>query len=195
MTGRFFRKMSTGDAGDFPSEKMKAGLEGRLDGDREFRTGTEAIRTALAALKFPDETGDMDFTEEEWRGAIQKAVTQRPAQQMVRRPAVGLRPVFASGLTVLLIAAAILFGVRRFPWLVPTVENRPWAESEATATNQPEIIRPIDPVIHPARLYAQVNNRASSEQAAGDVPTLTWISQETGLHIVWFVNDNIDMED
>ncbi len=195
MIGRFFRKMSTRIAGGFPSDEKKTGLEIRPDGGREFRTGTEAIRTALAALKIPEETEDMDFTEEEWRAAIQKAVTRRPERQTIRRPAVGLRPVFASGLAVILIGAAILFGIRRFPWLVPTVENQPGAESGATASNKPEIIRPIDPLIDPAALYARVNNAPSSEQAAGDVPTLTWISQETGLHIVWFVNDNIDMED
>ncbi len=133
-----------------------------------------------------------DFTEAEWSVAVRKAVTGGEVVKP-RRMDFALKPVFAYGLAVLLVGAAVLFGVRRFPWLVPAVENQP--VSAAVASGQPKIIEPIDPVIDPAALYAQANKGQSSKPAAGDVPTLTWISQETGLHIVWFVNDNIKLED
>jgi len=137
-----------------------------------------------------------DFTEAEWSTAIRKAVTGGETVKP-RWTAVVFKPVFAYGLAVLLVGAAVLFGVRRFPWLVPAVENRLAISSDgaAAAAGQMEIIRPIDPVIDPAAWYAQANKGQSSKPTAGDVPTLTWISQETGLQIVWFVNDNLDMED
>lgn len=197
MNCRAVRKLIAPYTGELLTEAKKLRLEIHLQDCPSCRAYAEGYRAGLAALKQPDGAMILDFTEDEWNAAIRKSVAGG-AEKERPRPALSkpaLRPVFSYSLAVLLVGAAVLMGVRRFPWLVPSVENRPASEGAIAKAEGTEIVKPIDPVIDPARLYAQVNNRASSEQAAGDVPTLTWISQETGLQIVWFVNDNIKLED
>jgi hypothetical protein len=164
----------------------------------KFRKDQDALQAGIESLKIQATAEQMDFTEAEWDAVIRKAVTAGPAEQP-RRARFAFKPVFAYSLAALLVGAAVLIGIRRFPWLVPGVENIPVTAS--LSTGQPEIIQAIDPMIDPALLYAQagVNGSArgelSSKPAAGDVPSFTWISQESGLQIVWFVNDNLKMED
>jgi hypothetical protein len=85
------------------------------------------------------------------------------------------------------------------------VENRPAAAAQMT--RQPEGIEPLEAKsVFPEsdiwarsdRFFAPANlgSPASSPQpAAGDVPSFTWISPDSGLQIVWFVNDEIQLEE
>lgn len=167
----------------------------------------------IEALKDPGAFRDADFTQAEWTAAIRAAVTggkreKRPGRKTgLRFPVLGLRPAFGYALGLLFVGAAVLFGVRRFPWLVPVVENRPVAA--AVIARKPDIVEPIDPeVVFPdsdlwARAEAAVApatrpplvSPSASVAPAGDVPSLTWISQETGLQIVWFINENLNLEE
>jgi len=192
MNCRTARKLISDNVNGVLAEEKKLDLDRHLEQCPECRREAAAFRAGIEAIKNPEATAVLDFTEAEWTAAIRKAVTAGAAEKP-RRTAPALRPVFAYGLAVVLVGAAVLFGVRRFPWLIPAVENRPAAEPSASIG--PEIIKPINPVIDPAALYASVELESSSKPTAGDVPSLTWISQETGLQIVWFVNDNLKMED
>ncbi|MBN1940521.1 MAG: zf-HC2 domain-containing protein [Candidatus Aminicenantes bacterium] len=198
MICRVARKLIPEAGNGSLSKEKSLGLERHLDLCRNCRMEANAYRAAMEAMKDRETDIGLDFTEAEWAAAIRGAVTQGAPGKNRRAAAPALRPVFAYGLAVLLAGATVFFGIRRFPWLIPSIETRPagtLSASAETGAGQPEIIRPIDPVIDPAVLFVQAKIGASPEQAAGDVPTLTWISQETGLKIVWFVNDRIKMED
>ena len=89
-------------------------LERHLETCRECRKDAEIYRAGLLALKNPDVAGETDFTEDEWAAVMRAATAVRPAERTV--PAVHrLRPAFGYALGVLLIGAAVLIGVRRFP--------------------------------------------------------------------------------
>ncbi|MCX6567182.1 MAG: zf-HC2 domain-containing protein [Candidatus Aminicenantes bacterium] len=184
------------------SDGKKKGLERHLRNCQACRADSAAFRTGIEAMKTPGAIEDMDFTEAEWTAAIQAAVTSH-GEKKSGRFVPAFRPAFGYTLGVLLVGAAVLFGVRRFPWLVPTMENRPSAAAAAMA-RQPDIIEPINPEIafSDSNLWARADRAvplsslpSPAPLPAGDVPSFTWISQETGLQIVWFVNDNLKMED
>jgi anti-sigma factor RsiW len=180
-------------------------LERHLEICHKCRRDAEIYRDGLVTMRKPDVAGGMDFTEAEWTAAIRKATADRPVERIspvVRR----FRPAFGYALGVLLVGVAVILGIRRFPWLVPTVENQPSAAAAAMA-RKPEIIEPIDAesVFSDSDLWVRSEQSIldtarpslvpSPQPAAGDVPSFTWISPDSGLQIVWFVNDNIQLED
>ncbi|MHB8054979.1 MAG: anti-sigma factor family protein [Candidatus Aminicenantales bacterium] len=170
-------------------------LEQHLETCRKCRRDAEIFRDGLIAMRKPDVAGGMDFTEAEWTAAIRRATAERPVERIV--PSVRrLRPAFGYALGVFLVGAAVLFGVRRFPWLIPVLENRP-AAAGATV-RQPEFVERTGA----KGKFSQKKSSAVEKQtvplpqsAAGDVPSFTWISPDSGLEIVWFVNDNIQLEE
>jgi hypothetical protein len=184
------------------SDGKKKGLDRHLQNCEECRADADAFRSGLAAMKTPRAFREMDFTEAEWTAAIRTAVASRQTEKPDRFvPA--FRPAFAYALGVFLIGAAVLIGVRRFPWLIPVVENRPSAAAAVTV-RQPDIIEPINPeIVFPdSNLWARADRAVSPSSfpspapfPAGDVPSFTWISEETGLQVVWFVNDNLKLEE
>ena len=180
-------------------------LEMHLETCKKCRQDAESYRDGLLAMRKPGVAGEMDFTEAEWTAAIHKATADRPVERIspvVRR----FRPAFGYALGVLLVGVAVILGIRRFPWLIPAVENRPLAASAAMA-RQSEIIEQVDSAIPFSDSDLWVRSEQSildmtrpslvpsPQPAAGDVPSFTWISPDSGLEIVWFVNDNIQLED
>jgi hypothetical protein len=167
-------------------------------------------RTSVAeldALKNAGAAGEMDFTDAEWSAAVRKAMAGGRAEKSGRRgPA--FHPVFAYALGALLAGVTILVGLRRFPWLVPTVENLPAGAGETVARSSENFMGiPADRDfadsdlwtraegdVFPASLFSRAFT-PSTPEPAGDVPSFTWISEETGLQVVWFVNENITMEE
>ena len=202
MNCRTARKIIPDFINGILSDGKKKGLDRHLQNCEECRADVVSFRAGIEALKTPGAFGKMDFTEAEWTAAVRAAVTSRRTEKSDRFvPA--FRPAFGYALGVLLVGAAVLFSVRRFPWLVPTMENRPSAAA-AVMARQPDIIEPINPeIVFPdSNLWARADRAvplsslpSPAPLPAGDVPSFTWISQETGLQIVWFVNDNLKMED
>ena len=187
-------------------------MERHLEKCLSCRKEAEMLRAGMLALRTPETGGEMDFTEEEWKAAIRKATAARPEKrdERIAPASLRLRSAFGYGLAFLAVAAMVLVGVRKFPWLVPMVENRPAAIGEA-ADGQAGKIGPIeeagnffaesdvwvreDDVFSQPAVMTAANTPSSSQTAAGDVPSFTWISPETGLQIVWFVNDEIQLEE
>jgi hypothetical protein len=146
----------------------------------------------------------MDFTEAEWTRAIRRATSEPAAVQTPSRVR-SLRPTLSYALLAVLVVAVAQFGLRRFPWLVPTVENRPvttGADAPRPDSIGPETISSAVAAQPSALSGAEARfDRAAFRSAhplpppTGDVPSLTWISQETGLKIAWFINENLKLED
>jgi len=180
-------------------------LEQHLEECGECRRILDSYRTGLATFKEERLPLDMDFTEAEWTRAIHRATSEPAAVQTPFRVR-SLRPVLTYGLLAVLIVAVAQFGLRRFPWLVPTVENQP--ADTATSAVKPD--SGLSETVSPAadeNMAAFPNAQARFERAAfrpahpstppptGDVPSLTWVSQKTGLKIAWFINENLKLED
>ena len=197
-------------------------VERHLEKCQDCRKEAEIFRAGLLAMKAPEAgigaagaasaAGGMDFTEDEWRTAIRKAVSARPEKRDEGKApeSLRLRSAFAYGLAFGVIAAAVLIGVRKFPWLVPTVETLP-AATGRFADGQAEIIARVkdagdffsesdlwarnDDVFAGPAVMTAADAPLSLPTAAGDVPSFTWISPESGLQIVWFINDEIQLEE
>ena len=201
MNCRSARKHIPGFANGTLADETKHDLERHLGKCEACRTDADAFRDGIEAMKTPGAFGEMDFTEAEWTAAIRAAVTSRRTEKSDRFvPA--FRPAFGYALGVLLVGAAILFGVRRFPWLVPIVDNHPDSSETVISKSAISNVEAVGkglwargkgafaPKSRPSPDPAQ-----APPQPAGDVPSFTWISEETGLQIVWFVNDNLKLEE
>jgi hypothetical protein len=195
--------------GEDRSRSKDRRLERHLKECGDCKQILDTYRAGLAAFKEEHIPPDMDFTEAEWARAIHRATTEPAAAQAPARLR-SLRPALTYALLAVLVLAAAQFGLRRFPWLVPTVENRPVltgayaprpdsidpetissavaaqpsALSGAEARFDRDAFRPLQPA-----------HRATTPPPTGDVPSLTWISQKTGLKIAWFINENLNLED
>lgn len=199
------------------SEAARWDMERHLEKCLACRKEAEIFRAGLLAMKAPESktagaAGEMDFTDDEWQAAIMKAVAAVPEKrdERIAPASMRLRPAFGYGLAFFAVAAMVLIGVRKFPWLIPTVENRPAAVGEM-ADGQAGKIGPIeeagnffaesdfwareDDVFSQPSVIAAANTPSLPQTATGDVPSFTWISPETGLQIVWFVNDEIQLEE
>ena len=184
-------------------------LEQHLEECPDCRQILDTYRAGLAAFKEEHLPPDMDFTEAEWTRAIHQATIEPAAAQAPARLR-SLRPALSFALLAVLIVAVAQFGLRRFPWLVPTIENQPSGtaassvipDSGRSETIGPTAVdRPSDSSDTEARFVRaalrtpQLASRVATPPPTGDVPSLTWVSQKTGLKIAWFINENLKLED
>jgi anti-sigma factor RsiW len=124
-----------------------------------------AARQAAQVLARADEPEDWD--DAEWLHLLQ-SITLSKIEKKKALPGLSLKPVLASALALLVIAAGAFFFLKR-----------PSAPPDARATLQP----PSQDLIAPAR-----------KTGKQDVPSMTIISKETGLKIIWFFNKNFEAE-
>jgi anti-sigma factor RsiW len=179
-------------------------LERHLEECADCRSVLETYRAGLAAFKAESLPSDMDFTEAEWARAIRRATTE-PAEAKAPFRLRSLRPALTYALLAVLVVAVAQFGHRRLPWLVPTIENQPVKiASPATvleaagpaAADRPSGLSDTEARFDQAALRPpQPSHRAATPPPTGDVPSLTWVSQKTGLKIAWFINENLKLED
>ena len=203
MNCRSARRRLSDPTGRIFSAGSKKRLEQHLRECASCRTEASAFRAGIEALKHPAVFDDADFTEAEWRVAIRAAVAGGKPGRDIRFH----RPALAYALGVLLVGAALFFGVRHIPWLIPKVENHP--SRAAASAARPRIIKPNAPgaILEETDLRIRAGEIAFSAgrpspfpssaapPPAGDVPSFTWISEETGLQIVWFINDSLNLEE
>ncbi len=199
------RRRLSDPTGRIFSAGSKKRLEQHLRECASCRTEASAFRAGIEALKHPAVFDDADFTEAEWRVAIRAAVAGGKTAKSDRF-ARFFRPSLGCVLGVLLVGAAIFFGVRHIPWLIPKVENHPSRAAapprglgSSSRTRPGPFRRKRTPWPRPGnRLSAGRPSPFPSSAApppAGDVPSFTWISEETGLQIVWFINDSLNLEE
>ena len=206
MNCRSARRRISDPTGRIFSAGSKKRLEQHLRECASCRTEASAFRAGIEALKHPAVFDDADFTEAEWRVAIRAAVAGGKTAKSDRF-ARFFRPSLGCVLGVLLVGAAIFFGVRHIPWLIPKVENHP--SRAAASAARPRIIKPNAPGTIPAETDSRAPAggtvfsagrpspfpSSAAPPPAGDVPSFTWISEETGLQIVWFINDSLNLEE
>jgi hypothetical protein len=163
---------------------------------------------ALASLKRWDrQDRPEDWTAEEWRRLVGKAAIQKTAApESARFPL--LRPlVSAAAALIVLVGASLFLSKSRPADLSAHNEARP-AEIAAPAAENP---RPLPGTVQTEsagriettlpRTAASSESRALLASAARsikpreDKPAFTWISPDTGLQIVWFTNNNLNLED
>jgi hypothetical protein len=175
----------------------------------DCRSVLETYKAGLAAFKAEPLPSDVDFTEAEWTRAIHRATSEPAAGQTPSRIR-SLRPALSYALLAVLVVTVAQFGLRRLPWLVPTIENQPVVTGAfaqrpdslgpettgSAAAAQPSGLSDTEArFVRAALRPPQPAHRATTPPPTGDVPSLTWISQETGLKIAWFINENLNLED
>ncbi len=169
MTCRWTKKHLPLLAGNDLSQNKALKVKAHLERCPDCRKESEEIVAALAAAKgLARQEALRDWADAEWRQML-RFVT---AADVERRPwTVRLvqKPAFAFGLALLIFAAGALWLEKRLP-LRPEERGALQARSQTTA-QRPE------------------------ESAGQDVLSLTIVSQETGLKIVWFFNKNFEWKE
>jgi len=169
MTCRGTKKYLPLLVGNELSQKRALKVKAHLERCPGCRKEVEEISAALDAAKgLAQKEALRDWTDAEWRQML-RSVT---AANVERRPwAVRLvqRPAFAFGLALLIFAASAL-------WLQKKLPLRPEERGALQARSQTTAQRP-------------------KESAGQDVLSMTIVSQETGLKIVWFFNKNFEWKE
>jgi hypothetical protein len=159
-----------------------------------YRTSETRIREAIVSGPAPD------WTDGEWQ-ALMKAVASKAGERRAPRAAHSFRPAFAYALAFVLVVAGTRIVLERMvreaapPSVSGVLAERSSPLPVSVEGGEPDV-RPTDRV-----LTARVEGTAprlsapSQESARRDVPALTWVSRETSLTIVWFINDNVKLED
>jgi len=209
MTCRGVRKrLSLYAGGDLPVRQAK-GVRSHLEScavcRRELVEWQAALVQAKAALRAEDA---VDWGESEWKDLMARVTTQGTP---VPARALGLRPrlALASGLAALMILTVVtllfkdkIFGPKEAgpgpgTAIVKKEEAKPApAKPQGTPSLRQEAKRV--PLIQP-EIFANKTGRGQPGQGwtapatgAQDVVSVTMVSQETGLQVVWFFNKNFD---
>jgi len=175
MTCRKVRKLVPLFAGDDLGPRTARAVRGHLDGCPACRQELEEIREALAQVKTAAKAESVpDWSEGEWRALMVHAAGQErtgqkaeaglggPSRRSVPVPGRSLRWAAASAIGALL-GIIVLSMLFRGP--VPSPERRTTAAG------------------------LSLEAAASREQ---DVVSMTMVSQETGLQVVWFFDKKFD---
>jgi len=219
MTCRKARKAMPLLADGDLSAKRASRIEAHVASCPSCRRELEEFRTALAGAKSAARAEKAEiWGEAEWAALMARITAERPAAGTAAVPG-RRRWELAAGLAtiVLLAALAILFkdslfrGGRMAPAPGPMIADMgetktgleepggitPGSRGEQPARRaQPEFsARSVDKS-RPSREQASVKGRGSSEAAAAeagqDVLSVTMVSRESGLQVVWFFDKNFD---
>jgi hypothetical protein len=163
---------------------------------------------ALASLKRWDrQDRPEDWTAEEWSRLVGKAsVHKTAAPESARFPL--LRPLVSAAAALIVLVGASLFLSKSRPADLSARNAARPAEISAAAADNP---RPLPGTV-PAEPAGRVETASPRTAAASesrtllasaaravrpreDKPAFTWISPDTGLQIVWFTNNNLNLED
>jgi hypothetical protein len=195
--------------GDLPARRARK-LFAHIEACPGCRDELEEYRSALARLKVvARETGADDWTEGEWKALMARAAGQRAGGEEAgwfdRRP----RWAWVPGLAALLLVAVLAFLFREpifrsrgtGPGQGPAVFKK--EESRAAPLKLPSS-KPAGekgqrvPVIQPEYFAKNADAKVPSagspaKGAAGqDVISVTLVSRETGLQVVWLFNRNFE---
>jgi len=144
------------------------------------------------------------WTDEEWRRLLGRATAQKTEPEKTA-PGLSLRPLLSAAAALLVLLWGSIHVLKnnpgeRGPQFRPEsaaiAEVRPDAFSKNPDAAGSDFARPS--VAHPGAAVKPGVVIASARRAFArgeDKPAFTWISQETGLKIVWFTNDNLKLED
>jgi len=220
MTCRKARKALPLLAGGDLAAKKASRLEAHVAFCPACRRELEELRTALGRARAAARAEKaVDWHEAEWKALMARITAERPA---TRTPAGGRRRwELAAGLATVVLAAglAIVFrhSIFRPAHVPPAVESAaaksvPGEPEEISRESLPAAPTRIDekkfPAIKPEYYarnvdrsrtspnQASVGKKGSSKTAAAeagqDVLSVTMVSRETGLQVVWFFNKNFE---
>ncbi len=168
MTCKGIRKQIPLLVGRELSAKQDLRVKAHLDRCPGCRQEAQDMAAALEAAKgLAHEEGLRDWTDTEWRQML-RALTAVDFDRRPRFERLVRRPVFASGLALLIFAATLLWLTKNPP--LKLGDRLPQARSQ-TAGERPK------------------------ESGAQDVISMTLVSQETGLKIVWFFDNKFEWKE
>jgi len=214
MTCRSARKLIPLAAGGDLSEGKAGKVAAHLKACAACRAEIDAYRFALDRARELDRTADRSWNEAAWARAVRRAVAQG-SEPAAARPKPALRPAVIAVAGVVLIAVAALLLVLTRNSLRPREVLEAGAEGAKTdvpaaiehkpelspATADQEIVKrdlkkkPEAPLLaagrikpSPAPIDRALTGAAAPAppSAAQDIISATFVSQETGLKIVWF---------
>jgi anti-sigma factor RsiW len=166
MTCRWIKKYLPLLVGGELSPKRALKVKAHLERCPCCREEVEEISAALRAAKgMAQEETLRDWTDSEWRQML-TSVTATPIERKPWGARLVQKPAFAFGLALLLFAAGALWLQQKLPWR---------SEERGVLQTRP-----------------QAAAQRSGESAGQDVLSMTIVSQETGLKIVWFFNKNFE---
>jgi len=220
MTCRSVRKLLPLAAGGDLSEGQAGKVAAHLETCAACRAEIDAYRFALDRARELDRTADRSWNEAAWARAVRRAVDQggRPA---ATRPKFVLRPaVIAVAGAVLIAVAALLLVLTRHPLqpreVLKARTGGAKADVPAAAEHKPEpspgtadqkiVKRDLkkkteSPLLAAGRIKPSPApiDRALTGAAAPvapsptqDIVSATFVSQETGLKVVWFFDRNFN---
>ena len=201
------KKLALCAGGEIGGRKARA-VEAHSKACPGCRAELEIYRVALARAKSLAASAEpLDWTETEWRRMMSE-ITAAPS----RRPASGvfsLRPALAVAAAFFLFVLGMQVAVRSL--LRTSGISTTWpAYSDARPIGagkiddkmaSVELQRPVASFDRPTLLaVAKIAGLQDPkfpvlESAKQDVPALTMISPETGTKIVWFINENLKLEE
>jgi hypothetical protein len=163
---------------------------------------------ALASMKCWDrQDRPADWTDEEWNRLIGKASVQKTAVSESARFSL-LRPLVSAAAALIILVGATLFLSKSRPADLSARNAARPAEISAPAAENPRPLPGTVPTEPALRIEtASPRSAAASEPRAllasaartprprESKPAFTWISPDTGLQIVWFTNNNLNLED
>jgi anti-sigma factor RsiW len=169
MTCRGTKKYLPLLAGDELSQKKALKVKAHLERCPGCRKEAEEISAALDAAKgMAQKEALRDWTDAEWRQML-RSVTAAKVVRRQRAVRLVQKPAFAFGLALMIFAAGALWLHKKLPW------------------------RPEEGDALQAR--SQTAAQRSGESSGQDVMSMTIVSQETGLKIVWFFNKNFEWKE
>jgi len=167
MTCKKVKKLLALLAGNDLTEKKTRTVKAHLETCAACRKEAQEIALALHAAKDLARTEALrDWTDTEWRRMLSRVTGVKVEKRKTTWGRVQ-KPAFAFGLALLVFAAGMFLLNKRMPF---KSEERPVSlgRSQRTAQQKP---------------------------AGQDVLSMTIVSQETGLKIVWFFNKNFEWKE
>jgi hypothetical protein len=210
MTCRKARKslplLAGGDLSAWKERKLRA----HIDLCRDCRRELEELRSAIARVKVAArEEGAGEWKDAEWKALMVRATGQKAERKRPTPFEPRPRWALASGLAALVLLAVIAFLFRdsifKFRAAGPgqgTVVVK--KEEPKGRPEQPPASKPADkegkgvPVIQPEYLAKNAGKGAPPQKTSAkgtarqDILSVTMVSRETGLQVVWFFNKNFE---